>query len=93
MPRSGLETRFSYQVAGFAAQAIGEPCQHVDGDVLRPAFDGADVVPVAVGRFRESFLGQAETFAPLSNSQSKPLSIPQSIFAVFHACQHIILVH
>lgn len=62
VPRSGLKSRFPDHIAGATSQGFCEPCDHFHRDIVFPAFDEADIVPVTVNPFGKRFLRISKGF-------------------------------
>jgi hypothetical protein len=62
VPRSGLESRFPDHIAGAASQGFRESYNHLHRDIVLPAFDEADIVPVTVNPFGKRFLRISKGF-------------------------------
>ena len=83
LPR--LETRFSHYIAGTASQGFRESDNHLHRDIVRPAFDEADIVPVAVNPFGKRFLRISKGFPPCTQGVSKIQAPGFFRFRCFHS--------
>ena len=82
LPR--LETRFPDYIAGATAQGFRESDNHFHRDIVLPAFDEADIVPVAVDAFGKRFLRISFGFPPCAQGVAKVQAAGFFRFRGFH---------
>ena len=83
-PLPRLETRFPDYIAGATPQGFREPDYHFHRDIVFPAFDEADIVPVAVDSFGKHLLRISKGFPPCTQSISEIQPAGLFRFRCFH---------